>query len=424
MSTTIALVDCDSFYCSVERLFRPSLIGRPVVVLSNNDGNVVARSREAKQLGVPMGEPWFEVRRRPGLSHVEACSPNFTLYGDISRRVVEVLSTFAESCETYSIDESFLEFSPGVDVESLCRRIRQTVAKHVGVPVSIGVAPTKVLAKVAIEVAKVEGGVHVLESEHDQLLRSMKTSDIWGIADRLAARLARVGVHTALELKNMDPELARRMLSVVGQRIVYELRGLKCLAVEEVAPAKQVMACARGFGQPIETINELTGAMGSYLSRLAEKLRRQSSLCGAVSVFVSTDPFRDEPQYSAGRLRTMVTPTDFTPALLTEGAEILRGLYRPGFRYKRVGVALHDIQAAGAVQQAFESPPEETIAKQARLMGAVDSLNQRFGRATVRVGSAAGAAPRWGMRAQNRSPRYTTLWEEILCARCVEATRS
>lgn len=414
-----ALVDCNSFYASCEQVFRPDLRGRPVVVLSNNDGCVVARSAEAKAMGIPMAAAWHQVPEEIARK-ATVFSSNYTLYGDLSRRVLAVLARFAESIENYSIDESFMEFSPGPDWQRLGHEIKTTVLRHTGIPVSVGFGSTKVLAKAANKVAKKRpdaGGVFVFrdDAEVDDVLARMTTDDVWGIGTRLASRLETVGVKTALDLKNLDDEVARRLLTVVGQRIVLELRGTSCLGIEDVIPTKKNICTAKSFGTPITSLEALREPLASYVSRVAEKLRAQGSVCGRMQVFLQTNPFQPHlPQlYPAGEV-VISTPTNFTPELVAAAQGILGQIYRPGYSWKKVGVMLLELGSEQAVQTAFNSPPPEVADKRRRAMSAVDALNRVLGRASVRVASAAGReAPSWRMRQASLSPRYTTRWDEL-----------
>ena len=414
-----ALVDCNSFYASCEQVFRPDLAGKPVVVLSNNDGCVVARSAEAKAAGVGMSAPWQEVP--PAVAaRVTVFSSNYTLYGDFSRRVLATLSRFAQDIENYSIDESFLELTPGPDWAALGADIRRTVLRHTGLPVSVGFGATKVLSKIANKVAKRRkdaGGVFVLrdEAEADAALATMTTDDIWGIGSRLAARLEAAGVRTALELKRLEAELARRLLTVVGQRIVLELRGISCLAIEDVAPAKQNICTARSFGTPLESLEELREPLASYVSRVAEKLRGQGSVCGRMQIFLQTNPFQPHlPQYFPADEVVLSMPTNFTPELVTAAMSVLERIWRPGYRWKRIGVMLLELGPEHAVQSSFDSPPPEDVEKRRRAMAAIDAVNRMLGRNAVRVASASGREPPvWKMRQSSVSPRYTTNWDEV-----------
>jgi DNA polymerase V len=414
-----ALVDCNNFYASCERVFQPRLEGRPIVVLSNNDGCVVARSNEAKALGIEMAGPWHLTEKRFPPGTVEVFSSNYTLYGDMSRRVMTTLGRFAYELEPYSIDESFLHFLPGGDWQTLAREIRKTVRQHTGLPVSVGFAKTKVLAKVANRLAKKRpelGGAHVLmgETAIDAALSTMKPSDIWGIGNRLAERLVTVGVTTALDLKQLDIEVARRLLTVVGQRIVLELRGVNCLPLEEIALAKQNICTAKSFGMPLETLEQLQAPLASYVSRVAEKLRGQGSVAGRIQIFLETNPFQpQEPQYANSAGLTLLSPSNFTPDLVTAGMQLLKRIYRPGYRYKRVGVMLLDLGSSQVIQASFDEPPPELSEKRRRAMSVLDVVNQGFGRGALRVGSAAAPDPAWKMRQTRLSPRWTTRWADL-----------
>lgn len=414
-----ALVDCNSFYASCEQVFRPDLRGRAVVVLSNNDGCVVARTAEAKQLGIPMGAAWHQVPRDIA-ARTEVFSSNYTLYADMSRRVQAVLSRYAQRIEHYSIDESFLAFSPGPDWASLGREIKATVRRHTGIPVSVGFGPTKVLAKAANKAAKKRqdgAGVTVLQrpDEIREVLSGMPTAEVWGIGSRLAERLKSVGVETAWQLAELDTQVARKLLSVVGQRIVLELRGTSCLAIEEVVPAKQHICTAKSFGSPLETLDELREPLATYVSRVAEKLRAQRSVCGRISVFLQTNPFQPQlPQLYPGGETVLATPSNFTPELVAAAQAVLTRIYRPGYLWKKVGVMLLDLGPEAEVQSAFDTPVPEIVSKRRKVMTALDELNRVFGRATVSVASAATREPPvWKMRQIRLSPRYTTCWQSL-----------
>lgn len=416
-----ALVDCNNFYASCERVFNPRLAGKPVVVLSNNDGCVVARSAEAKALGVEMAGAWHQVSDR--YPQVVALSSNYALYGEMSRRVTATLGTFAYQLENYSIDESFLEFLPGVDWSALGREMKRTVKRRTGLPVSVGFGETKVLAKVANRLAKKRpelAGCYLLRpGAVDEALASLAPSDIWGIARRTEEKLARVGVRTALDLKRMDLGEARRLMTVVGERIVLELRGVSCLETEEVAPEKQQICTAKSFGCPVESLDELREVVSSYVSRVAEKLRAQGSVCGRIHVGLETNPFQPrEPQYFNGGGVTLATPSNFTPLLVTEALRVLEGIYRSGYRYKRAVVMLLELGPEHAVQAAlFDSTPPEDVERRRRLMAAMDAANRVHGRGAVRLGSSAGSEPSWRMRQEAKSPAYLSRWGEIPVAR-------
>lgn len=421
----IALVDANSFYASCEQVFRPDLLGRAVVVLSNNDGCVVARSAEAKALGIAMGEPWFQVERRLGARAVMALSSNYALYADMSQRLMRLLARFAPRQEIYSIDECFLDLT-GLpeDPAAIGQRIRATAQRWTGLPVCVGIGPTKTLAKLANRLAKQEPdweGVCDLgvwpEPELDRRLAGIPSAAIWGIGARLAARLEALGLRTALDLKHADPHLIRRRFSVVLERTVLELRGIPCLDIEDISPAKRQIQSARSFGTPVTELAQLAEAVITYVGRAAEKLRAQSSEAGAVYVMLRTNRFlADEPQYSASKILVLAEPSADTRRLAQAALHGLRKLYRPGYRYAKAGIMLLDLIPARQHQPNLWSDPERAEQGQ-RLMGVMDRINRHYGRDTIRL-AGAGLDPCWAMRQANRSPRYTTHWDELPIARC------
>ena len=423
---TLALVDCNSFYASCEQVFRPDLLGRPVVVLSNNDGCVVARSKEAKALGVRMGEPWFQARQRlDGARQVIALSSNYGLYGDMSRRVMSLLARFAPRQEVYSIDECFLDLT-GLpeDPSALGRRVRDTVRRWTGLPVCVGIGPTKTLAKLANHLAKQSAewdGVCDLgactEADLDRRLADVPTDEVWGIGARLAARLEAMAIRTALDLKQADTRLLRRRFSVVLERTALELRGIPCLSLEDLAPDKQQIQSSRSFGTPVTSIQELAEAVTSYVSRAAEKLRAQRSEAGAVYVMIRTNGFRnDQPQYSNSLVLGLSESSADTRLLARAALHGLRRLYRPGYRYAKAGIMLLALTPADRHQGSLFTDADRSDRSQ-RLMAAMDRINRHYGRETVML-AGAGLQRRWAMRQAHRSPRYTTRWDELPIARC------
>ncbi|WP_298288901.1 Y-family DNA polymerase [Novosphingobium sp.] len=416
-----ALVDCNSFYCSCERVFQPRLEGQPVVVLSNNDGCVVSRTNEAKARGIAMGEVWHLAK--PELkAGVHVFSSNYTLYGDMSRRVMTTLRDFAERQEVYSIDEAFLSFDCRTDWQRLGADIKRTVGKHTGIPVCVGFGSTKVLAKLANRLAKKRPdacGVFVMPNDPHELatlLDSVPVEDVWGIGRRLAARLLPHGVTTARGLRDMDDELARRFLAVIGQRIAWELRGVSCLDLEEVAPAKQAICCAKGFGSPLSALEDLLEPLATYVSRVAEKLRAQALTAGHLQVFLETNPHAPGRQYCPSVGRALDCPTNFTPDLITAASRLLEAIHRPGYSFRKVGVLATDLRPETESQVTLFSPSMVPANKQKALMSALDEINRERGRGAVRFGAAADSAPVWKMRQANLSPCFTTRWEALLAA--------
>ncbi len=414
------LVDCNNFYASCERLFRPELKGRPVVVLSNNDGCVISRSSEAKALDIPMGAPayqWEHVFRKQG---VAVFSSNYALYGDLSNRVMSVLADMAPRVEQYSIDEAFLDLSGLPDAMALCREMRERVVRHTGIPVSIGLARTKTLAKLAAHRAKRDvacGGVFDWDAAPDQqaLLRGAAVGDVWGVGRRCAARLAaRGGVRTALDFTRLPGEWVRKELTIVGLQTQMELKGISCLPLVDAPAARRSVLCSRSFGELIEEKEHLREAVSDFATRAAEKLRVGGLLASAVQTFVLTPRHRTElPQHQGQAVGTLPGPTDFTPDIVHAALCGLDEAFAPGFAYQKAGVILLGLSSASGRQASLlDLPPEERERRRA-LMRVLDGVNRRHGRGTLRLASAAAPDRPWHMRQRRRSPRYTTCWDEL-----------
>ena len=422
-----ALVDVNNFYASCEQLWEPKLRNRPVVVLSNNDGCVVARSKEAKALGIPMGAPWFKLREQAKQHRIIALSSNYELYASMSNRVVDVLRDFAPELEVYSIDESFLsvEGMSGIsqgDLVAYGQQIRQRIAQWVGLPVCVGIGPTKTLAKFANHLAKKNASfqgvcdITVLrQAEMDQWMSSNEVDEVWGVGRRISKRLGEMGVNTVLDLKRSDPEHIRRAFSVVLKKTVKELNGTSCLPLEMMAPAKQQIMSSRSFGQPVYDQEELEEAVATYISRAAEKLRAQQSVAGAVTVAIMTNRFKEHaPQYHRSLVVPLPEPTADSRVLATYAIRALKHMYRPGFEYKKAAVMLSELQPAGQRQVSlWDNASADTSRERSRkLMGVLDEVNARFGRGAVQLG-AMGTKPVWTMKRVRVSPRYTTRWEDV-----------
>jgi DNA polymerase V len=414
----IALVDCNNFYVSCERVFQPELRGRPVVVLSNNDGCVIARSNEAKALGIAMGAPWHLHRDRFAAVGVIVRSSNYTLYGDMSSRVMSVLSQFTPDLEIYSIDEAFLGMAGfGARLEAQARALRAAVFQWTGIPVSIGIAPTKTLAKVANHAAKKDekhGGALLLldEAAQDVALAKIELTDLWGVAGRLAARLAAIGINTPLDLKRGDPRLIRERLGVVTMRLALELRGVPCLGLEREIPDRKSIMASRSFGRPVTALSEMREAVASYTARAAEKLRRQRLATAHLMVFVETNRFRpDDAQHCAARPVRLPVATSDTGKLIAAALAGLPTIWRDGYRYKKAGVVLLDLHPAAAVQEGLFDNADSP--RRIALMRTIDKLNLRFGRDTVTF-AATGRRRPWKLRRELLSPCYTTAWDELL----------
>jgi DNA polymerase V len=419
MTTAIALVDCNNFYVSCERVFQPELRTRPVVVLSNNDGCIIARSNEAKALGLKMGTPLFEARRVVESNEVAVYSSNYALYGDMSQRVMEALRALAEEVEVYSIDEAFVGLGGGdgkSDVRARGLGIKEKVLKWTGIPTSIGIAPTKTLAKVANHLAKQEAahqGVLDLSppGEQSAALERTPIEEVWGVGPAYSKVLKAAGITTALKLRDADRGWVRRRMTVVGTRIVEELRGTRCLPLESRPAPKKSVTCSRSFGRAVESLDELREAVALYVTRAAEKLRRGGMAARSVTVFVNTNRFSPEPQYANAATHNLALATDSTSELLSWALGALERIYRPGYRYKKAGIYFSRlVPADGLTGRLFD---DDSFERSRRLMGAVDALNARFGKDTVHFG-ALNPAGGWQTKFLRRSRCYTTRLCDVL----------
>lgn len=418
MVRPIALVDCNNFYASCERVFQPALRGRPVVVLSNNDGCVIARSNEAKALGIGMGDPWHLRRDDFRKWGVVVRSSNYTLYGDMSARVMRVLGDFTPDLEIYSIDEAFLGLWGFEDrLEAHARELRRTVLQWTGIPVSVGIAGTKLLGKVANRFAKKDaerGGVFVMldAGAVEATLARMELTDLWGVADRLAVRLQALGIMTPLQLRDADPQFIRQRFSVVVQRMVHELRGMPCLDLEQTTPDRKGIISSRCFGRLVTEYREMEEAVATYMARAAEKMRRQRLATAHIAVFINTNPHKPEHRQHYGQqaVRLPVATAD-TGKLTAAALQALKAIYRPRHRYMKAGVMLFDLHPAVAVQGGLFDQPD-TPRRQAS-MRAVDLLNREHGRGTISYATA-GRTQAWKLRSEFHSLRFTTRWGELL----------
>ena len=413
------LVDCNNFYVSCERAFDPSLKGRPVIVLSNNDGNAVALSNEAKELGIPFGAPYFSLRGLIAKNGVAVLSSNYSLYGDMSRRVMDVLASSVPEIEIYSIDEAFLFLGGIPGVAAFARDLREQLLRWTGIPVSIGVARSKTLAKAASKIAKrnpcLKGVFMMDEAGAERALGSVMVEDVWGVGRQYKKLLNARGIRTALELREAPERWVKKNMTICGLRTVMELRGVPCIPLEEMPGPKKGIVSSRSFGRPVESLSELREAVASYVTRGAEKLRRQRGLARSMIVFITTNRFRtSDPQYSNGIAYEFPVPTSYTPHLIRYGTRMLERIYRPGFRYKKAGVMFPDIAPEGDGQLSLFHPPPDP--EKARLMDIVDRLNREMGRDTLRF-AAGGMSSSWAMRRLFLSPRYTTRWGELAVAR-------
>lgn len=417
-NTQVALADCDAFYCSAEGVFNPKLAGVPTVCLSNNDGNVIARSPEAKKLGIEMGAPAHECERLFREKGVQVFSSNYPLYSDMSWRVMGTLAQFTDDLQVYSIDEAFFACRPdaGQSLTDYAQRVRGTVKRWTGIPIGVGVGSTKTLAKLANKAAKKapkhEGVLDLSTLDLEALLEDTECGKIWNIGPARAEALKRCGVENARQLRDMDDGAARKLLSVVGYRTVLELRGIPCIEFTDAPPERRSFICSRAFGRPVESLGELKEAVALHASRAGEKLRREGLAAGHIEVWVSTNSFRpDEPSYSGSRGVRLGVATAYTPHLVAAATRLVERLYRDGYRYHRAGVTVSRIERQGEQQLPLLSAVPDLEREQAA-MEAVDNLNRSKGRETVRV-AASGWVRSWEMRREHLSPEWTTSWEAL-----------
>lgn len=412
-----ALVDCNNFYASCERVFDPALRNRPIAVLSNNDGCIVARSNEVKALGIPMGVPFFEQKAVIKKHNVAVFSSNYQLYGDMSKRVMDSLRLFCPDMEVYSIDEAFLRLDGMLprDLNDYCKTIRAMVLQWTGIPVSIGIGPSKVLAKVANRIAKkqTDSGVFDIRSREtqDEILKNLDVDKLWGVARRWAERLAGLGIHKAAELRDANPTIIRKRLSVVGERILRELNGQSCVDLEDIQPRKNIMS-SKSFGAALTTKEPIDEALANYAARASEKLRKQNSRAQAVYVFIQTNNFKEtDKQYSNSLTCTLPVPTSDTRIIIGAAKFCLSRIYKPGYRFKKAGIMLLDL-IPDTLEQGNLFVDIDRFSGD-HLMSVMDGINEGHGPDTLFIG-AQGVAKAWKMRCGSRSPRYTTQWDELL----------
>ncbi len=417
----IALIDCNSFYASCERVFRPDLLRTPIVVLSNNDGCVIARSADAKP-HVKMGAPYFQIKQDLKRRGIVPFSSNYALYGDMSERVMSVLESLVPAVEVYSIDEAFADLTgmPG-SLEQLGREIRAQVLMHTGIPTCVGIAATKTLAKLANHAAKrwqrQTGGVVDLRDpgKRDKLLRVTSVGEIWGVGRKLSARLQGINITTAWELAQADAALIRSQFSVVVEKTARELRGTACLGLDDALAAKQEICCSRMFGQRLREIAPIREAVATYAARACEKLRKQGSLCKQVRVSIRTGMFNpDEARYAKGILCELPYPTDDTRLIIKATIKGLEHVFREGFAYSKAEVMLLDLRQRDEFTDDLFANIQPATAEQVMLV--LDQINSKWGGGTLRTAGVP-AAPEWGMRREMMSPSYTTKFSELWSVR-------
>jgi DNA polymerase V len=413
----IGLIDCNNFYVSCERVFQPRLRKRPVVVLSNNDGCVIARSNEAKALGLKMGTPLFKAQELIDEYNVAVYSSNYELYGDMSLRVMEALQEFTPEVEVYSIDEAFMRLDDdGWPFHARGADIREKVLKWTGIPVSVGIAQTKTLAKIANVTAKKDASLQgVLDltpaDVQAEALEQTPVNKVWGVGPAYSKLLRDAGITTARKLRDADRRWIRQRMTVVGARIVEELRGVNCLPLEQCPSKKKSVTCSRSFGAAVESLAELREAVAVYLSRAAERLRRFRLSAGVVTVFINTNRFTTEPQYGNSVTYELAYSTDSTKELLEWALRGLGQIYRPGYRYKKAGVMLNQLVPSDQLSRRFFG--DATFERVRKVQQAVDEINRRLGRDTVRFG-AAQPKGRWQTKFLKQSQCYTTRLKDVL----------
>ncbi|MCI3908866.1 translesion error-prone DNA polymerase V subunit UmuC [Pseudomonas viridiflava] len=412
-----ALIDCNCFYASCERVFRPDLEKTPIVVLSNNDGCVIARSYDAKPF-VKMGAPYFQIKDVLRRNGIQVFSSNYALYGDMSERVMSIIESMVPASEVYSIDEAFADLTgiPG-DLTAFGRRIRASVLKCTGIPVGVGIGPTKTLAKLANYTAKRllshTGGVVDINDLHKRnwVLRNTAVAEVWGVGRKMKGHLEAMNIRTAMDLANADARTLRDRFSVVIEKTARELAGIPCLELGEAAPPKQEICCSRMFGHRLTTIGPIKEAVATYTQRAAEKLRSQNSLCKKIRVSIRTGMFNpEEAKYANGALVELPYPTNDVRLMTKAATEAVSRLFRPGFKYSKAEVLLLDLRQPGEFTDDLFAASQPVAAE--KVMGVLDEINTRWGRGTLRTGSVP-ADPEWGMRREMMSRSFTTKVGEL-----------
>ncbi|MBU2768406.1 Y-family DNA polymerase [Acidithiobacillus ferrivorans] len=420
---TIALIDGNNFYVACERVFQPKLRDRPIVILSNNDGCIVSRSAEAKAMGIPMGAPWFQWKPQSARLGIVALSSNYTLYADMSARMMRILKRFSPRQEVYSIDECFLDLTGVTDDQqtALAATMRATVAREIGIPVCVGIASTKTRAKLANHIAKktpeLQGVCHLDQLSVQQQARHLEhwpVGDVWGVGRKIGEKLQTLGIATVAQLRDADPKRLRQRFSVQIERTVRELRGELCIPLDTGHAPRDSIQSARSFGQPVTAMEDLRAAITLYTTRAAEKLRKDGSVAGAMEVFIGTYRHRDEPQYHPVHSVRLTVHTNDTLQMVHSAVSALQTIYQPGYRYAKAGVRLMDLHQAGKRQGDFFGMPLEQGERRSRLMQTLDTINQRFGNSACQPGiSGIRQSQPWQMQRGTLSPQFTTSWSEL-----------
>ncbi len=412
-----ALIDCNAFYVSCERVFNPKLNNRPVVALSNNDGCIISRSKEAKALGIKMGVPLFKVKDIVEKEKVVVFSSNYTLYADMSRRVMNIISSSSPYTEIYSIDEAFVELSSlPIDYESYAHQLRQTILQHTGIPVSIGIASTKTLAKVANHKAKKDDSLNgvcslVNYNNIDQILELTEVGDVWGVGRRLSKKLINHGIHNAKLLKNCSDSWIRKMMSVNGLKTITELRGISCIPLEEYSMTRKSCCTSRSFGKLLTNLEDIEQAVTTFARRAAERIRSESLAASCISVFVRTNPFdKKSAYYSNGASRTLSHPTHDSITIIETALLLTKRIFKNNYQYKKAGVLLSGLCDESEIQETLF---EKNYNQNSDLMSAIDAINYRYGRDTLQMASECKVG-NWKQKRENCTRNYTTQIDRLL----------
>ena len=411
-----ALIDCNAFYVSCERVFNPKLNNKPVVALSNNDGCIIARSKEAKALGIKMGVPLFKVKDIVERENVIVFSSNYTLYADMSRRVMNIISEFTPSIEVYSIDEAFIELTNmNVDYESYARHMRKVILQYTGIPVSIGIASTKTLTKVANHIAKddesLEGVCSLIQHENlDQVLEDTNVADVWGVGRQLSKKLIANGIFNAKLLKNCEDAWVRKMMSVNGLKTVSELREISCLDLEETSATRKSCCTTRSFGKPLINLEDIEQAVTTFARRATERIRGENLIASTVSVFLRTNPFDRNRYYSNSSTTTLSYPTYDTMQIVKTALQLTKIIFRENYKYKKAGVLLSGFYEKGTETKDLFS---EARYRSPKLMSAVDQINERYGSDTIQIATECQMG-KWKQKRKNCTQSYTTQLDNVL----------
>ena len=412
----IAIIDCNNFYVSCERVFQPKLAKTPIAILSNNDGCIIARSNEVKKLGIPMGAPYFKHKELLERQNIQIFSSNYTLYGDISARVMEIVKELCYEVEIYSIDEAFFSLDGIKDPLAFCKKVQKALLKWVGIPVSIGIAPTKVLAKIANRKAKTTPstkGIYFLQD--DSFLKSLPVEEVWGVGGRLSKKLKALQIFTAYELKKADPFFLKKKFSVLVERIIHELNGTSCIPLEVNYQKRKSLVVSRSFGAPLTSLEDLQEALANYVCKACHKLRKEKQMAKHMGVFLHTNLHaKNKTPYYKQIQVTFSYHTDNTFSVLKASMEALQKIYLPGLFYVKTGILLSDLVDTHDEPQDLLDQRDRKKTRQ--ILKALDQVNQKYGKNTITPARCFGKQ-KYGIKAEHQSPRFTTHFEELLTVR-------